>query len=39
MRPAPTTSDLEDVLEAVLAGRPVPRDAAPAVGCFLADVE
>ncbi len=39
MRPAPTTRDLEDVLEAVLAGRPVPRDAAPAVGCFLADVE
>ncbi len=38
MRPAPTTRDLEDVLEAVLAGRPVPRDAAPAVGCFLADV-
>jgi len=39
MRPAPTTRDLEDALEAVLAGRPVPRESAPAVGCFLADVE
>jgi hypothetical protein len=39
MRPAATTHDLEQVVEAVLAGRPVPRDTAPAVGCFLADIE
>jgi hypothetical protein len=36
-RPAPTQRDLEDTLAAVLGGRPVPRDSAPAVGCFLAD--
>ena len=37
MRPTPTTRDLEDAVNAVLAGRPVPREAAPAVGCFLSD--
>ena len=39
MRAAPTTHDLEDALEAVLAGKAVPREETPAVGCFLADVE
>jgi enediyne biosynthesis protein E4 len=39
MRAAPTTHDLEDALEAVLAGRAVPRETTTAVGCFLADVE
>jgi hypothetical protein len=39
MRPAPTTHDLEDALEAVLAGRAVPKETTPAVGCFLADLE
>jgi len=38
-RSAPTTHDLEDALEAVLAGRPVSPETAPAVGCFLADLE
>jgi hypothetical protein len=37
-RPAPTTHDLKDALQAVLEGRPVPRASAPAVGCFLADL-
>ena len=36
-RAAPTTHDLEDALAAVLAGRPVPREVTPAVGCFIAD--
>jgi hypothetical protein len=39
MRPAPTTHDLEDALEAVLAGRPVQKETTPAIGCFLADLE
>jgi len=39
MRAAPTTHDLEDALEAVLAGRAGPRETTTAVGCFLADVE
>jgi len=39
MRPAPGAHELEDALRALLSGRPVPREAAPAVGCFLADVE
>ena len=38
MRPAPTTHDLQEALEAVLAGRPVPRAQAPAVGCFIDDL-
>jgi hypothetical protein len=36
-RPAATTHDLEDALAAVLAGRPVPRETAPAVGCLISD--
>ena len=36
-RRAPTTHDLENALEAILAGRPLPHEGAPAVGCFLAD--
>ena len=36
-RPAPTTHDLEQALAAVLGGRPVPRETAPAVGCSIAD--
>jgi redoxin len=39
MRKEATIHDLEEVLEAVVAGRPAPRESAPAVGCFLADVE
>ena len=36
-RPAPTTHDLADALEAILAGRPVPAAATRAVGCFLSE--
>jgi hypothetical protein len=35
-RPQPTKRDLRDVLEAVLAGKPVPKDHALAVGCTIA---
>lgn len=34
-RPVPTTHDLDDALAAVLAGRPVARAHAPAVGCAI----
>jgi len=37
MRAAPANHDLEDALEALIAGRPAPRETAPAVGCFLSD--
>ena len=36
-RAAPTTHDLEDAVAAVLAGRPVPQEVTPAVGCSIAD--
>ena len=36
-RPAATKHDLEDVLSAIVAGRPVGEATAPAVGCFIAD--
>ena len=36
-RPAPTRHDLEEALDATLAGTPVPQPTAPAVGCFIAD--
>lgn len=36
-RPAPATRDLEQVLLAVLDGKPVPRATAKAVGCLIAD--
>jgi len=35
-RAAPTVHDLADALDAVLAGRPVPRPSAPALGCYIA---
>lgn len=37
-RPAATTHDLADALSAVLAGKPVPRASAPAVGCYITDL-
>jgi thiol-disulfide isomerase/thioredoxin len=37
MRAAPANHDLEDAIEAVMAGRPAPRETAPAVGCLLSD--
>lgn len=36
-RQAPTRADLEEALSAIVAGKPVPQPATPAVGCFLAD--
>ena len=38
-RPAPTTHDLENALNAMLAGKPVPEPITKAVGCFLADFQ
>jgi hypothetical protein len=35
----PTRRDLEDAIGAALDGRPQPEASAPAVGCYLADVE
>ncbi len=37
-RPSPTLHDLEQVLEAILRGDPVPKATAPAVGCYIPDV-
>jgi hypothetical protein len=37
-RPAPTTRDLENALEAIVAGKPVPVAETRAVGCYLADL-
>jgi hypothetical protein len=36
-RPAPTRHDLEEALDATLAGTPVQEPIAPAVGCYIAD--
>ena len=36
-RPAATRHDLEDVLSAVVAGKPVAQATTQAVGCFIAD--
>jgi hypothetical protein len=36
-RPAATTHDLGDALEAVVAGRTVPHPTTQAVGCYIAD--
>lgn len=38
-RPEPTTHDLEEALESVLAGKPVKEPSTRAIGCFLADVK
>ena len=37
-RPEPTVRDLERALEAVVAGKPVPRSETRAIGCFIADL-
>lgn len=37
-RPQPTRHDLADALAAFLEGQPVQQAAAPAVGCFIADL-
>ncbi|MEA3212850.1 MAG: hypothetical protein QOE70_5907 [Chthoniobacter sp.] len=38
-RPEATTHDLDESLTALLAGRPVPRPAGPAIGCFIEDLK
>ncbi len=35
----PTVKDLEQALEAILAGKPAPAAGGPAIGCFIADVK
>jgi hypothetical protein len=37
-RPQPTQRDLESTLEAVIAGKPVPRRETQAIGCILSDL-
>ena len=37
-RPAPTTRDLEEVLEAIVEGKPVTATTTTAVGCFISDL-
>lgn len=38
-RPQPTTHDLEDALQAVIAGKPVKAASTRAIGCSLADAQ
>ena len=38
-RRSPTTHELDDAIAAVLAGKPVSNDAAPAVGCYISDLK
>jgi len=38
-RPAPTTHDLEQVLQAILEGAPVTSKTTPAIGCFISDLQ
>ncbi|RPI22244.1 MAG: hypothetical protein EHM61_22740 [Acidobacteria bacterium] len=38
-RPTATRHELEDVLQAILDGSPIATSEAPAVGCFIADLE
>jgi hypothetical protein len=37
-RPEPSRRDLQDVLDAVLEGKPVPRAETKAIGCFISDL-
>jgi hypothetical protein len=39
MRPAPTTHDLERVLQSILENKPTPIEATRAVGCFISDLQ
>jgi thiol-disulfide isomerase/thioredoxin len=38
-RPAATTHELQATLDAALAGKPAPLATAPAVGCYISDLE
>jgi hypothetical protein len=38
-RPAPTTHELDDALQAVLAGKPVAKSEVRGVGCYISDLQ
>jgi thiol-disulfide isomerase/thioredoxin len=38
-RPAPTTHDLDDAVQAALRGKSLSAEAKPAVGCYISDLE
>ena len=38
-RPAATTHDLRNAIEAALAGDPIPKPGGPAVGCYISDLQ
>lgn len=38
-RPAPTTHELQSALDAAIAGKPSPLATAPAVGCYISDLQ
>ncbi len=38
-RPAPTTHELEDAIEAALTGRELAKKTAAAVGCYISDLQ
>jgi thiol-disulfide isomerase/thioredoxin len=38
-RPAPTTHELEDAIDAALGGRELANKTTPAVGCYIADLQ
>jgi len=38
-RSAPTTHELDDAIRAAISGHAIPADSAPAVGCYISDLE
>jgi hypothetical protein len=38
-RSAPTTHELDDAIQAAINGKTLPADTAPAVGCYISDLE
>ncbi len=38
-RPAPTTHELNDAIQAGIAGKPVAKDAIKGVGCYISDLD
>jgi hypothetical protein len=38
-RPVPTTHELDDAIRAAISGKPLAIDSAPAVGCYISDLE
>jgi hypothetical protein len=39
VRPAATTHELQNAIEAAIAGKAAPVASAPAVGCYISDLE